>query len=149
MTQREKLMSAATARDYRYISSKETAQIVRKHLKAKFPGTSFSVRKGYAASGVDVTVKFRRDHNPELWDEINAALAGFDGTGFDGMIDMSYYIESWLLPDGSAVPARSSGTTGSRGVYEPFDHPAPVEGAERVQFSGSVRLSHDWRNMND
>lgn len=143
------MSAAASKSDYRFVGSKETAQLVRTYLKKTFPETKFSVRKGYGSSGVDVLVKFRRDHDPKLWDQINDILKGFDGERFDGMIDMAYYIESWLLPDGSAVPARSSGTTGSRGVYEPFDHPAPVEGAERVQFSGSVRLSHDWRNMND
>ncbi len=50
------------------------------------------------------------------------------------MIDMQIGRESWLLPDGSAAFASSPGTTGSKGVIEPYSEPASAPDAVRVSF---------------
>lgn len=128
----------------RSIPTVEAAKLIRKRLKAVFPDVKFSVRKdGYSSVVVRTSVK--AGEQPDVWAKIEDELRGFQGQGFDGMIDMSFYKDSWLNPDGSAVIARHPGTVGSRGIYEPVDNPAPDEKSELVHFScGYVSLSHGW-----
>lgn len=138
-------MSAAAKIETRYISTTETAKLIRARLKVAFTDHKFSVRKTHHSS-IDVTTTVNRDDR-EFYDKVNAELHGFQGQGFDGMIDMSFYKDSWLNPDGSAIIARHPGTVGSMGVYEPEDVPAPDERSELVHFGAHhVSLSHDWRN---
>lgn len=47
--------------------------------------------------------------------DVEALLDGFSGKGFDGSIDLAYYRESWLDPDGTVTFAATDGTEGSRG----------------------------------
>jgi hypothetical protein len=95
----------------RYIYQKEATQLLRKALKGAFPGQKFSVRMARGTNGIDV----RWTDGPTC-KEVQGVLGGFDGTGFDGMIDMSYSRNSWLNPEtGEAAFAYTEGTGGSMG----------------------------------
>ncbi|MDW9531914.1 LPD29 domain-containing protein [Sinorhizobium meliloti] len=142
-------MSATATRteNYRSISTTEAAKLIRARLKTVFPEYKFKVRssKYSGGSSIDVQTTIKREDNRELWEKIQAELEGFQGKDFDGMIDMSFYRRSWLNPDGSAVLADHSGTTGSAGVISPYSAPAPDENSELVWFhSDHVHLSYDW-----
>lgn len=50
------------------------------------------------------------------------------------MIDMAYSYTSWLMPDGTATIAGTSGTGGSRGSVPAFENPKPHPDARRVRF---------------
>ena len=45
-------------RDYRWIEAKEVAALVRKRLKARWPGQKFSVRSSKFAGGSSVDVSY-------------------------------------------------------------------------------------------
>ena len=60
--------------------------------------------------------------------------SAYAGGGFDGMIDMAYSKDAWLMPDGSAAFASSEGTTGSMGVYEPLQPRSSCARRRKVHF---------------
>jgi len=141
-------MSAAIASNYRHVDVAETAKIIRRVLKERYPKFKFKVRSSRYSGGasIDVLAPFKREDETETWDAINALLSGYQSRGFDGMIDMSFYKMSWLNPDGTAIIASHPGTVGSGGVYEAVDNPPPHTDSELVSFgSGYVSLSYDWR----
>ena len=109
----------------RYLKPAETNRLIRKALKTKFPGVKFSV------SG-DNTCRIRWTDGPSDHD-VSLAVSGFRTGGFDGSIDMAYYATSYLLPDGTVIPANCSGTTGSKGYVEPYSYSCPA-GGEEVSF---------------
>jgi hypothetical protein len=109
-----------------YISAVDTAKLIRKVLKREFPGQKFSVR-------TDRSINIKWTDGPTE-DEVKPYVMPFEGQDFDGMIDMRYYKESWLLPDGSASFGNTSGTVDSAGADPAYDFPKPCEGAELVQF---------------
>jgi hypothetical protein len=86
-------MEAATVETKR-LSCAETAKLVRKELKAKFPGVKFSVRSSTYAGGASISISYtggpaqRTVENEVNW------LAGAD---FDGMIDMKTYRDAVLV----------------------------------------------------
>jgi len=111
-----------------YIPAKEAAQLIRKQLKAKFPGVKFSVKTDTTRS-----INIRYENGPTKSD-VESVVDGFEGEGFDGMIDMGYYKDSWLMPDGSAEFAASSGTEGSMGSVPARKCEAPTPDATLVHF---------------
>ncbi len=115
----------------KYLSVTETAKLIRKQLKAKFPETKFSVRSSSYSMGASINVSWT--DGPRA-DEVDPMLAGFKGERFDGMIDMGYSVESWLLPDGSAAPGKSEGTQMSMGSHPGYDNEKPHPDAEMVSF---------------
>jgi Large polyvalent protein associated domain 29 len=125
-----------------YLSCAETAKLVRAALKKAFPGIKFSVRSDTYAGGASIRVRWTDGPSTKAVKDVAGAYAG---GGFDGMIDMAYSVDSWLMPDGSASWASSPGTTGSKGVYEPYDHAAPAPGAKKVRFGADfVFCDKDW-----
>jgi hypothetical protein len=114
----------------RYIDTAETAKMIRAALKRAFPGVKFGVRSHRYAGGSSINIDWLDGPTQAM---VAALVGQYQGKGFDGMIDMAYYVEHWLLPDGSVVAAKSSGTEGSRGMVEAFSTERP-EGAELVQF---------------
>lgn len=114
-----------------YLSCAETAKLVRAALKKAFPGVKFSVRSDTYAGGASIRVGWTDGPSSKAVEAVTNAYAG---GGFDGMIDMAYNKDSWLMPDGSAAFASSEGTTGSMGSYAPYSHPAPAAGAVKVSF---------------
>lgn len=118
----------------RYISTTETAKLIRKALKAAFPGQKFSVRSSSYAGGSSIRVNWTDGPTKR---QVEAICGNFEGKGFDGMIDMQYYYSHWLMPDGSVTIAHTSGTEGSRGNVPAINNPAPHPKAELVQFGNS------------
>lgn len=126
----------------RYLTVTETAKLVRKTLRARFPGIKFSVRSSSFAGGTAIDVRWT-DGPTET--EVDGVVAAYRSRGFDSMIDMSFGKTSWLLPDGTAAFASSPGTTGSAGVVAGYDDPPPHPDAERVSFGASfVQTSRDF-----
>ncbi len=113
------------------LSVTETAKLVRKQLKAHFPGQKFSVRSDSYSMGAAIRIRY--EDGPWL-EDVNEVVKPFESSGFDGMIDLKYYKSSWLLPDGSAVPAKSEGTENSRGVRPAYNNMKPHPDAEQVSF---------------
>lgn len=114
-----------------YLSCAETAKLVRAALKKAFPGVKFSVKSHVYAGGASMRVGWTDGPSSKT---VEAVTNPYAGGGFDGMIDMAYCKESWLMPDGSAAFGSSPGTEASRGMNSPYNHPAPGPGARKVRF---------------
>lgn len=114
-----------------FLSCAETAKLVRKALKAEFPGQKFSVRSSVYSGGASIDVEWFDGPTTKQVDKI---LGRFEGKGFDGMIDMAYYVQHWMLPDGSIQLAKSPGTEDSRGVYPKIENAKPHPDAKLVHF---------------
>lgn len=117
--------------DRRFISVADTAKLVRAALKKAFPGVKFSVRSRTYAGGASIDVGWT---DGPLASQVEAIAKNYQGGGFDGMIDMAYSVEAWLLPDGSACFAKTTGTEGSKGVVPSGQTIPPSFKAERVRF---------------
>lgn len=116
-----------------YIDTAEQAKLIRAALKREFPGQKFSVRIDRYAGGSSVRVSWT-DGPTES--QVEAVAKVYEGGGFDGMIDLAYSREAWLLPDGTVRFAHTSGTEGSRGtVPEAYGSPMHPD-ARLVQFLG-------------
>jgi len=114
-----------------YLSCAATAKLIRAALKKAFPAQKFSVRSDVYSGGASIRVKWLDGPEKKVVEDVARA---YSSGGFDGMIDMAYNTTEWLMPDGSVSAASSPGTTGSMGVYSPYDHPAPGPGARKVRF---------------
>ena len=117
----------------RHIDTAETAKMIRAALKKAFPSVKFSVRLSRYSGGSSIRVDWFDGPTKGM---VDALVGQYRGGGFDGMIDMAYSIDHWLLPDGCVMAARSTGTEGSRGTVEAFDTDRP-DGAELVHFGNS------------
>jgi hypothetical protein len=115
----------------RYLTCAETAKLIRAQLKKRFPKTKFSVVSKTYSGGASITVKWTDGPTAKLVESVTSAYAG---GGFDGMIDMAYSVEAWLLPDGSATFAKTRGTAGSMGIVPSAQEMQPSFKAERVHF---------------
>lgn len=134
----DKLKAEAAASGRRpYLDTADAAKCIRSVLKAKFPKTAFSVKISRYSGGSSVRIWWMDGPVRDLVEEVTA---GFEGKGFDGMIDMAYSKETFLLPDGSAVCAGSRGTEGSMGVVPASHSFKPAPDAIRVSGSAYVFL---------
>lgn len=123
----------------RYLSCAETAKLMRGALKAKFPGVKFSVRSHVYSGGASINVNWTDGPTEAMVEEVTKSFAG---GGFDGMIDMAYNVQSWLLPDGSAAFAGTNGTEGSMGTVPAAFASAPSPDAELVDFGADYVFTH-------
>lgn len=82
-----------------YVSTTNTAKLIRVALKARFPKTKFSVRSDKYAGGSSIRVGWTDGPTVAL---VDAVVQPFAGSGFDGMTDSKYNVGAWLMPDGSA-----------------------------------------------
>lgn len=114
-----------------YLSCAETAKLLRAALKKAFPGVKFSVRSDVYAGGASIRVRWTDGPSKKA---VEAVAKPYAGGGFDGMIDMAYHTQSWLMPDGSVSAAYSPGTSGSRGMHEGYSYPKPSPDAKLVSF---------------
>jgi Large polyvalent protein associated domain 29 len=114
------------------LSCAETAKLVRKALKTAFPGVKFSVRSSTYSGGASIRVGWTDGPTSK---EVEAITGKFSGAGFDGMIDLKYHKEHWLMPDGSVEVARNEGTAGSRGSVEGYFTDPPSPNARLVSFA--------------
>ena len=125
--------------DARWLSAADTAKIIRKVLKREFADTKFSVTSETYAGGASVSIHWV--DGPTVG-QVDSHVSAFNGKGFDGMIDLAYSKDSWLMPDGSVSPAKSVGSANSGGFDSPYDLPAPSPEAELVRFgSGYIHTS--------
>lgn len=118
-------MTPANEHSPQYIDAADVAKMLRKRLKAAFPGTTFQVRTSKYAGGASIDVAWQDGPTVKM---VEAITNGYKGGGFDGMIDMAYSVDSWLMPDGYTLAfAATGGTTGSRGTVsaEKTDRPHP------------------------
>lgn len=72
----------------RYISTKDTAKLVRIALKKNFPGVKFSVRSESYAGGSSVHVRWVDGPTEKMVREVTNS---FEGAEFDGMQDLKSY----------------------------------------------------------
>jgi hypothetical protein len=125
-----------------YLTCAETAKLVRGALKRAFPGVKFSVRSSTYSMGASINVHWTDGPTTE---QVRGVTSPYEGSGFDGMIDLKYSCQSWLMPDGSAAWAHSAGTSGSMGVHGPYDCEKPHPDAVLVQFcADSVSLNRRY-----
>jgi len=117
--------------DSKYLTAAETAKIVRKVLKREFPEITFGVTSETYSGGASISVQWIDGPTEK---QVMAHIGVFAGKGFDGMIDLSYYKDAWMTPDGKVYPAKSQGSGNSGGMDEPYDLPAPSPDAELVHF---------------
>lgn len=126
----------------RYLRAKDAAAMARARLKAVFPRTKFSVRSSEYSGGSSVDVSWTDGPTRA---RVRKEIEEYGGAGFDGMIDLKYHHDSWLLRGNTELnplpypivvaPARCSGTEGSRGTVPAFGLAERPEGAELVSFS--------------
>lgn len=89
-----------------WIDTAEVAVLVRHGLKREFPGVKFSVTISRYAGGSSINVKYAGGP-PER--AVYHWLGQYAGNRFDGMIDLQYGADHYLLPDGTAIFARTYG----------------------------------------
>lgn len=87
----------------KYIDAAEVARMIRKHLKATFPGTTFSVRTSKYAGGASVRVAYV--DGPALAD-VERVAGKFAGASFDGMTDTKSYHEDIIATDAGIEAVR-------------------------------------------
>jgi hypothetical protein len=97
-----------------YVGVADTAKYVRAALAKAFPGQKFSVKSDSYAGGASITVNYVGGPARKA---VEAVVAPYCGSDFDGMIDLKYNRYSWLAADGSASRAYDPGTEGSMGVH--------------------------------
>jgi len=87
----------------RYISTKETAVLVRQALKATFPGTKFSVRMGTGTGSAWLSVSWADGPTDE---QVRPILARYEGSVYDRNGDDSYSQneDTLLYLDGEELP---------------------------------------------
>lgn len=121
----------------------ETAKLIRARLRDEFPGVKFSVRSDRYAGGSSIRIRWTDGPPVSAVDPVTGPFAG---KSFDGMIDLAYYTQAWLLPDGSAQLASSPGTTGSAGTHRPVMTDPPHPDAELVRFGADYVQCHRDRS---
>lgn len=82
-----------TARETRYISVADTAKLVRVALKRDFPAIKFSVTSKSYAGGASIRVVYI--DGPRTAD-VEKITRQFEGSTFDGMIDLKSYHSNML-----------------------------------------------------
>jgi hypothetical protein len=125
----------------KYLGAADTAKVVRKILKAEFPGVKFSVRSETYSMGCSVRVHWEDGPTSK---QVDQAVGRLSGSGFDGMIDLKYSISHWLSPDGTFSLAKSQGSIGSGGMNEGFDYPKPHPDAIEVTFADHISCTRSF-----
>lgn len=102
-----------------YLSCAETAKLVRKALKATFPGVKFSVRSSTYAGGASIDVSWT--DGPTSY-AVDSVLHLYSGASFDGMIDLKSYHDSMIANEDGSVETVHFGADfvmGQRSYSEP------------------------------
>ncbi len=114
----------------KYLSCAETAKLLRQALAREFSGTKFSVRSSVYSMGASIDVRWT---DGPAYKRVDAVCGQFEGSDFDGMIDLKCSNKHWINPDGSVSLADVEGTRGSMGYIEPGKWEG-VPGAVKVHF---------------
>jgi len=123
----------------RYLTCAETAKLVRLALKREFPGYKFSVRSHVYSGGASIDVDWTDGPTD---DAVSAVVRSYSGAGFDGMIDLKYYVTSWLAKDGTVRLAHSPGTESSRGSVPEYADEPPYKECELVHMGADYVFTH-------
>lgn len=75
-----------------YISSTDTAKLIRQALKREFPAVSFSVRSHTYSGGSSIDVHWTDGPTVQM---VEAVTNYYQGATFDGQIDLKSYISRW------------------------------------------------------
>lgn len=83
-----------------YVSCADTAKQARAMLKAEFPGVKFSVRSDSYAGGASIRIYWLDGPTESA---VKSKVSVFEGSTFDGMIDLKSPMEPTLVanPDGT------------------------------------------------
>lgn len=146
-------------RDYRWIEAKEVAALVRKRLKARWPGQKFSVRSSKFAGGSSVDVSYTAGPPQCLVDE---EIGDYQFARFDSMTDYGYSCDLWLnTKTGETRMARVEETYSDRAQNNPspgpdwekvcggkmYVHAQRSDGIdEPCAVCGEVPEPHTWRS---
>ena len=76
-------------RPVRYLTTAETAKLLRQALKERFPTTRFSVRSKTYSGGSSIDIEWTDGPTTTA---VDALKAHFEGATFDGMIDLKSYL---------------------------------------------------------
>ncbi len=120
----------------KYLTTAETAKLVRKALKAEFAGQKFSVRSSVYAGGSSITVSWVDGVYAK---DVDAVIKQFSGASFDGMIDLKYHYNHWMCEDHGVQLAEVYGHS-----YESVNgaqHALCCEKAEIVSFGADFVFS--------
>lgn len=83
-----------------YISATEVASLIRRDLKAAYPGVKFSVRSRYFSMGSSVDIGWT---DGPVTSDVDATIADYCAQGFDGMTDSTTNSGPVRLADGRLV----------------------------------------------
>jgi len=127
-----------------WLATKDVAALIRHRLRVAFPGVKFSVRAKVYSGGSSVHI-YWSDGPVDF--EVEQVANAYSFGGFDGMIDLKYHNDNWLLPDGSMDPAWSPGTERSGGSYPNYATDCPAPGA--VMVSGGPDHVFAYRRISE
>ena len=117
------------------ISAVDTAKLVRKVLKGTFPNQNFSVKTSTYSGGSSIDVRWA---DGPIQTEVEPIVRRYEGSGFDGSIDLKYSRSHWLRPDGSVLVYHDPGSVNSMGQQPAEDNrmlaPVMPEDAKCVRF---------------
>ena len=114
-----------------YLTTAQTAKLVRGALKTNFPGVKFSVRSDGSALNINYT-------DGPTTAAVNSVVQAFAGGGFDGMIDMAYQKSHWLNQEtGEVWLAHNQGSVNSGGYVMEEENGCPGEGWVCVSFGAN------------
>lgn len=124
--------------DKTYLTTAETAKLVRKELKKNFPGVKFSVRSDGNALRIEYT-------DGPLSSEVKKITDAYSGAGFDGMVDYEYYKSHYYNElTGEVCLAVNQGSACTGGYVEKEVGSVPTgEGWKLVSFGSKyVFVTH-------
>lgn len=129
--------AAANGVDNGSIGLAEVSKMLKRRLQREFPDVRFSVRSESYSMGSSIDIRWTDGPTRA---QVDAIAGQYKSRGFDGMIDLAYSYEHWLLPSGDIVIASNrGGTEGSRGTVPAFEVAKPHPDARRVSLhSGYV-----------
>lgn len=92
-----------TTADSTWLGAAELAKLIRKELKANFPGQKFSVRSSNYSGGSSIAIRWT--DGPTQGD-VDLVVEHFQRVSFDGMIDLKEYLGDFEY-DGETYRASS------------------------------------------
>ena len=110
-----------------YLTCAETAKLLRKALKKSFPGVKFSVRSDRNSIRIEYL-------DGPAKSEVTKLANGYEGAGFDGMIDLKYYNNHAVNEDGDVILVSSNGTENSGGSVPEMEEAELPEGYDKVSL---------------
>jgi hypothetical protein len=114
------------------VDAADCAKLVRKALKARWPGHRFSVRTSRYSMGSSISVRY--EDGPPVAD-VNRIVSAFQGASFDGTQDLKTYHTSTL--EGRQVSFGADFVSASR------DQSAKTREAIKAIFEAELGLSAD------